>query len=135
MYPKYFGEPAATIFPGWDQGHPTTISASPEFLPLLALPRREHRSSEIAAAMNGDLAEQLSAMELIAEQPHTEQQPGINQPLDELPMPPKLRAKPNRRSIGHAYENEAAFVKDLECWNAERAARALLTQHAGARKK
>ena len=43
--------------------------------------------------MNSDLAEQLSAMELIAEQPHTEQQACINQPLDnELPMPPKLRA-------------------------------------------
>ena len=78
--------------------------------------------------MNSDLAEQLSAMELLAEQPHAEQQPGINQPLDELPMPPKLRAKPNRRSIGREYESEAAFAQDLESWNAERAARALLMQ-------
>ena len=79
--------------------------------------------------MNSDLAEQLTAMELLAEQPHAEQQPCINQPLDnELPMPPKLRAKPNRRSIGQEYESEAAFAQDLECWNAERAARALLMQ-------
>ena len=79
--------------------------------------------------MNSDLAEQLSAMELLADQFHPEQQPCIDQPVDnELLMPPKLRAKPNRRSIGRAYESEAAFAQDLESWNAERAARALLMQ-------
>ena len=109
-----------------DQGHPRATSASPEFLPF---GHDESRSSEIASSMNSDLADQLSAMELVTEQPHTEHQACINQPLDiELPMPPKLRVKPNWRSIGHAYENESAFVQDLERWNAERAARALLMQ-------
>ena len=78
--------------------------------------------------MNGDIAEQLSAMELLDEQPHAQQQPGTNQPLEHLPMPPKLRAKPSRRSIGGEYESEAAFAQDLQCWNEERAARALLMQ-------
>ena len=79
--------------------------------------------------MSSNLADRLSAMELVTEQLHNEHQPCINQPWDnELPMPPKLRAKPKRRSIGHAYENESAFVQDLERWNAERSARALLMQ-------
>lgn len=50
------------------------------------------------------------------------------------PLPAKLRSKPQRRSIGSRYADEATFEADLAAWYAEHAARALQVKERRAAK-